>query len=332
MMRTVPSALSLTRRSTQLIASALQSAAAPPSQQRCFNSLSVPQQRQRLQQPRLRTSALRLTASRHFATQTVKVPTLGDSISEGTIVSWTKQVGDQVAQDDVVAVIETDKVSVDLRSPYAGKLIKQVAQTEQIVKVGDAIAQIDDAASGSIASQSKSETSSAASKPVAPSQPASAPPAATQPAPTAAVSHSSPSAARPHSPRIHFRYGLRDATGVIAGQAESHHQQPAAPTAAASKPANASDVNTPPSPASFFLSSASERSDWAQANERAALALSQLPLSYRTTFTLSPKDMSFLDFGGCDSYLSPAEAKAKAAADAAKAKDAKGGSGKKAKA
>lgn len=41
---------------------------------------------------------------------TVKVPTMGDAITEGTVVEWVKSVGDPVAVDDVVALVETDKV------------------------------------------------------------------------------------------------------------------------------------------------------------------------------------------------------------------------------
>ncbi|ETN00137.1 hypothetical protein PPTG_18305, partial [Phytophthora nicotianae INRA-310] len=44
----------------------------------------------------------------------VPVPSMGDSISEGTVVEWLKQPGDAVAEDEVVVVLETDKVSVDV--------------------------------------------------------------------------------------------------------------------------------------------------------------------------------------------------------------------------
>src|ERR1700738_5088817 len=57
---------------------------------------------------------------RGMPTENVPVPTLGESISEGTIVTWNKKEGDYVKQDEVVVVIETDKVSVDIRSPKAG--------------------------------------------------------------------------------------------------------------------------------------------------------------------------------------------------------------------
>lgn len=59
-----------------------------------------------------------------FAKSVVKVPGMGDSITEGTVLEYKKQIGDFVAQDDIVAVVETDKVQIDLRAPIAGKLEK----------------------------------------------------------------------------------------------------------------------------------------------------------------------------------------------------------------
>lgn len=55
---------------------------------------------------------------------TIKVPTMGDSITEGTIVEWTAQVGQLVKPDDVVALIETDKVTVDIKAEREGVLTK----------------------------------------------------------------------------------------------------------------------------------------------------------------------------------------------------------------
>jgi biotin carboxyl carrier protein len=56
------------------------------------------------------------------------VPALGESITEGTIAKWMKNVGDQVNIDDVIAVVETDKVTVDIKSTNAGVLTQQLAQ------------------------------------------------------------------------------------------------------------------------------------------------------------------------------------------------------------
>jgi len=53
-----------------------------------------------------------VTLSRSMATQIIQVPKMGDSITEGTLIKTVKQPGEQVALDEVVCVIETDKVSV----------------------------------------------------------------------------------------------------------------------------------------------------------------------------------------------------------------------------
>jgi biotin carboxyl carrier protein len=75
--------------------------------------------------------------TRCFAVETVKVPSLGDSISEGTLVKWQKGVGERVERDEVLVVIETDKVSVDIRSPTSGIVKTQAAKEGQTIKVGE---------------------------------------------------------------------------------------------------------------------------------------------------------------------------------------------------
>lgn len=60
--------------------------------------------------------------------KTIKVPTMGDSITEGTIVEWTAAVGQAVQPDDVVALVETDKVTVEIKAELAGVLTQQFGQ------------------------------------------------------------------------------------------------------------------------------------------------------------------------------------------------------------
>jgi biotin carboxyl carrier protein len=55
------------------------------------------------------------------------VPALGESITEGSISKWTKNIGDKVAVDDVIVIIETDKVTVDIKSTNAGVLTGHLA-------------------------------------------------------------------------------------------------------------------------------------------------------------------------------------------------------------
>lgn len=62
-----------------------------------------------------------------FVKMVENVPALGESITEGTIASWAKKVGDKVNVDDVIVVIETDKVTVDVKAAHAGVLTQQLA-------------------------------------------------------------------------------------------------------------------------------------------------------------------------------------------------------------
>ena len=63
----------------------------------------------------------------------VKVPTLGESITEATIGQWLKKPGDAVTQDEPIASLETDKVSIEVPSPVAGTL------SEQLFAEGDTV-------------------------------------------------------------------------------------------------------------------------------------------------------------------------------------------------
>jgi 2-oxoglutarate dehydrogenase E2 component (dihydrolipoamide succinyltransferase) len=92
----------------------------------------------------------------------LKVPTLGESITEAVIGKWLKNIGDSVAIDEPIVDLETDKVSVQLPAPLAGVLKEQKYPQGATVKVGDVIGSIDQAAA------------TAATKPAA-SKPAEAP-------------------------------------------------------------------------------------------------------------------------------------------------------------
>ena len=72
----------------------------------------------------------------------VKVPTLGESITEATIGQWLKQPGDAVAIDEPIASLETDKVSVEVNSPVAGTLSEQLFKEGDTVQVGAVIARV----------------------------------------------------------------------------------------------------------------------------------------------------------------------------------------------
>ncbi|KAI8337309.1 dihydrolipoyllysine-residue succinyltransferase E2 component [Blakeslea trispora] len=73
---------------------------------------------------------------RTYADKVVKVPQMAESISEGTLKQWVKQVGDFVQQDEEVATIETDKIDVTVNSPASGTIVEVYAQEEDNVSVG----------------------------------------------------------------------------------------------------------------------------------------------------------------------------------------------------
>jgi 2-oxoglutarate dehydrogenase E2 component (dihydrolipoamide succinyltransferase) len=79
----------------------------------------------------------------------VKVPTLGESVSEATIGQWLKQPGDAVALDEPIASLETDKVAIEVGAPAAGVLGAQLVKEGDTVSVGAVIALIE-AGSGAV--------------------------------------------------------------------------------------------------------------------------------------------------------------------------------------
>ena len=74
----------------------------------------------------------------------VRVPTLGESVTEATVATWFKKPGDQVAVDDMLCELETDKVTVEVPSPVAGTLAEIVAAEGATVSTEALLAQINE--------------------------------------------------------------------------------------------------------------------------------------------------------------------------------------------
>src|SRR6187549_4196201 len=66
----------------------------------------------------------------------VTLPALGESVTEGTVTRWLKQVGDQVAVDEPLLEVSTDKVDTEIPSPVAGTLLEIKAEEDETVEVG----------------------------------------------------------------------------------------------------------------------------------------------------------------------------------------------------
>ena len=73
----------------------------------------------------------------------LKLPKMGESIAEATLTKWLKKVGDKVGIDEPIVEIATDKVDSDVPSEYKGVLIKRNFDIDQIIKVGEVIAEIE---------------------------------------------------------------------------------------------------------------------------------------------------------------------------------------------
>ncbi|KAI9743289.1 MAG: 2-oxoglutarate dehydrogenase complex E2 component [Claussenomyces sp. TS43310] len=88
---------------------------------------------------------------RSYADKIVKVPEMAESISEGTLKQWSKQIGDYVEQDEEIATIETDKIDVAVNAPEAGTIKEFFANEEDTVTVGQDILRLElgDSPSGS---------------------------------------------------------------------------------------------------------------------------------------------------------------------------------------
>jgi 2-oxoglutarate dehydrogenase E2 component (dihydrolipoamide succinyltransferase) len=110
------------------------------------------------------------------------LPALGESVTEGTVTRWLKNVGDAVAVDEPLLEVSTDKVDTEIPSPVAGTLLEIKVAEDETVEVGAELALIGDA--------------SAAPAPVTPAAPEPAAPAA-EPAPAAAPAPAAPAPAAP---------------------------------------------------------------------------------------------------------------------------------------
>jgi 2-oxoglutarate dehydrogenase E2 component (dihydrolipoamide succinyltransferase) len=106
----------------------------------------------------------------------IRVPTLGESVTEATIGRWFKKAGDAVAVDEPLVELETDKVTIEVPAPSAGTLGEITAKDGETVAVGALLGQINDGAASAAA---KAAAAPAPAKPAA----APPPPAAAAPAP-----------------------------------------------------------------------------------------------------------------------------------------------------
>jgi 2-oxoglutarate dehydrogenase E2 component (dihydrolipoamide succinyltransferase) len=146
----------------------------------------------------------------------VKVPVLGESVSEATIGEWLKKPGDAVALDEPIASLETDKVAVEVPSPVAGVMGQYLAQPGDNVAVGAVITTIEDGVAAAGAEPVTARTEPAVA-PASNSAPVAAAPAPA-PTPIAAAVATDAAVLSPSVRRAVLEHGIDPATVTGSGK------------------------------------------------------------------------------------------------------------------
>ncbi|KAI0760475.1 dihydrolipoamide succinyltransferase [Fomes fomentarius] len=97
------------------------------------------------------TQRAKLHSTNLLKAETVKVPQMAESISEGTLKTWLKQPGDTVQADEEVATIETDKIDVSVNAPSSGRITELLAAEEDTVTVGQDLFRFEPGAADEVA-------------------------------------------------------------------------------------------------------------------------------------------------------------------------------------
>ena len=91
-------------------------------------------------------------------TQIVTMPQLGETVTEGTVLRWLVQVGDDVKEDDPILEISTDKVDTEVPSPFTGQVTSLLVEEGETVEVGASLLELDgDSSSSSISEKTSNE-------------------------------------------------------------------------------------------------------------------------------------------------------------------------------
>jgi 2-oxoglutarate dehydrogenase E2 component (dihydrolipoamide succinyltransferase) len=162
----------------------------------------------------------------------LKVPPLGESITEAVVGKWNKKKGQSVAVDEPVVVLETDKVTIDVPAPAAGTIVEELFKEGDKVRVGEVLGRIDGAGASTAAAAPASAPAPAAPVPVQ-----AAPATDTRATPTAvniAAAHNLDLAQIPGSGA-----GGRIMKDDVRGKLNQATQAPAAPQTPAGPRANA---------------------------------------------------------------------------------------------
>ncbi|HPI46735.1 MAG TPA: 2-oxoglutarate dehydrogenase complex dihydrolipoyllysine-residue succinyltransferase [Hyphomonadaceae bacterium] len=102
----------------------------------------------------------------------IKVPAMGESVTEGTLANWLVKPGQAVKQDDPIAEIETDKVAIEVPAPASGVITEHLVKEGETVQIGKIIAKLQEGGTASAAPAAKPAAAAPAAKPSASAAPA----------------------------------------------------------------------------------------------------------------------------------------------------------------
>ncbi len=117
----------------------------------------------------------------------IKVPPLGESITEATVSKWLKQEGEAIAIGDTLVELETDKITVEVPALNAGILTKRLKQEGDVVQLAESLAQLDDSAGAKVTAGAAAPAAAAPAPPVPPPVAPAVPVAPAAPAAVKAV-------------------------------------------------------------------------------------------------------------------------------------------------
>jgi pyruvate dehydrogenase E2 component (dihydrolipoamide acetyltransferase) len=149
----------------------------------------------------------------------VTMPQLGETVTEGTITQWFKAVGDEVAMDEILFEISTDKVDSEVPSPVAGVLSEILAQEGDVVEVGQVLARIGDAGSAPAAAAAPEPAAAPGVEEVPAAEvappPPPPPPPPVEPAPARAAAPEPAPAPAPAPEPVAAPSAAADASGLV---------------------------------------------------------------------------------------------------------------------
>ncbi|MFP3465632.1 2-oxoglutarate dehydrogenase, E2 component, dihydrolipoamide succinyltransferase [Leifsonia sp. SIMBA_070] len=172
--------------------------------------------------------------------ESVSLPALGESVTEGTVTRWLKNVGDRVEVDEPLLEVSTDKVDTEIPSPIAGVIEAILVQEDETVEVGTALVTIGDGSGAG---------AEAPAAPAAEAAPAEAAPAEAAPAEQAAPAEAAPAEAAPAEAAPAAAQEAAPAPAAPAQEAAPAPQAAPAPAATAQEAAPAPAAPAPAAPA-----------------------------------------------------------------------------------